>query len=118
MFVILYQQTGGKPKCTIFICQGLVYVVFDLDLKQSHVAVSKSYIPDKQCFLRILFTKKNCFFPCVVKTKAIGAQHHDDIVHSHEVFWTLKVTGHNIPVRKFNFLLLLLNMETRSNHYF
>lgn len=36
------------------------------------------------------YLPKNCFCPCIVKTKAIGAQHHDDIVHSHEVFWTLK----------------------------
>lgn len=78
----------------------------------------ESCIPDKQCVLRILFTEKILFSPRTVKTRAIGAPHWDDGIHSHEVCRALKVIGHNIPLRKFDFLLLLLNMETRSNHYF
>lgn len=62
--------------------------------------------------------KKKKNFPLSIKTRAGRAQHRDDSARSHEVFRALKVTGHNIPVETFNFLLLLLNMETRSNHGF
>ena len=42
VFVTLYQQTGGKPKCTIFTCQGWVYVVFNLELKYTQLCVIPS----------------------------------------------------------------------------
>lgn len=67
-------------------------------------------MPASQCFGGIVFRKNN-FFPLIVKTRTVGAQHTDDSAHSHEVFWASKVTGHKIPFKTFNFLLLLVNVE-------
>lgn len=84
MFVILYQQTGGKPKCTIFTCWGWVYGVFDLELKHTVACYSfqkKAVFPTSNVFSGSYLPKKIFFSPCTVKTRAVGAPHWDDGVH-------------------------------------